>query len=134
MDVYVPVDNDVPSSKYASICTVDITTAARTVIVNHPSHNREYRKTTCILGTVFQDQAYFLVRRDRSGYPDLLNEPLTVHLVCGYDKNPPEANKDKQYQFETFFESPRKHRVIPFLKVYLALTEPTHTTPGRCGF
>ncbi|MDE0426992.1 MAG: Ig-like domain-containing protein [Candidatus Poribacteria bacterium] len=27
-----------------------------------------------------------------------------------------------------------KSDIIPFLKVYLALTEPTHTTPGRCGF
>lgn len=34
--------------------------------------------------------------------------------MCGYDKNPPETGKDEQYQFETFFESPRKHRVTLF--------------------
>ena len=125
MEVYVPVDNGAVSDKYIRDCQVAGGNNARTVVVNHPSHTREYRKTVCILGTVFQDQAYFLVRRDRSGYPDLLNEPLTVHLVCGYDKNPDNNividgrniaidDIEERYRFETYFESPKKYRVTLF--------------------
>ncbi|MDE0398952.1 MAG: hypothetical protein OXL96_14240 [Candidatus Poribacteria bacterium] len=94
MEVYIPFDNDVEPAEYIAICPLARDEGARTVVVRHPSFTREYRKTTCMLGTAFQDQAYFLVRRDNSGYPDLLERPLTVFLACGYDQRPPHV-KDR---------------------------------------
>ena len=52
--------------------------------VEHPTTHREYQKTKCVLGTVFQDQASFLIRRRQPGFPELLNESLDVTLACGY--------------------------------------------------
>ena len=112
MDVYIPVDNDVDPTEYTTICVLDTTNDARTVVVRHPSFTREYRKTACILGTVFQDQAYFLVRRDRLGHPDLLARPLTVFLACGYDRtSPPLDQTEARYQFEPLFRNPEIYPV-----------------------
>ena len=41
---------------------------------------RDYLKTNCDLGTIFQEQALFAVRRENAD----LSKPLTVYLACGY--------------------------------------------------
>ena len=85
LSVYIPLEDGEVGSEYESFlnrggCSSD---SEDVITVNHPTTKRSYQKTTCILGTVFQDQAYFVVRRNQTS-PELLNESLNVNLICGY--------------------------------------------------
>ena len=99
MSVYVPLEDGQAHSDYDEFLGAGcpFSRPVEVVQVNHPTTKREYRKTTCALGTVFQDQAYFVVRRENAGYPDLLNKSLQVTLACGYAD--PFSTRLDQHQF-----------------------------------
>ena len=88
MSVYFPLENGKVGSEYtgalANCALVGDEGKENVIEVNHPTTHRAYQKAACILGTVFQDQAYFVVRRSQSGFPELLNKSLHVDLACGY--------------------------------------------------
>ena len=135
MEVYVPIDNAVPASKYTAKCLPAEGDNALTVTVRHPSFTREYQKTDCILGTVYQDQAYFVVRRERSGYPDLLAKPLTVHLACGEDRvSQPIEEIEERYRFEPLYRNPEIYPVTLYSNQNVALfTVPDVQDPFDSG-
>ena len=84
MEVYIPVDDGIFSAaEYGNIllgyCREN---DAPTILKTQEGvYIRTYEKTKCTSGTVFQDQAFFSVRRENAD----LSEPLTVYLTCGYD-------------------------------------------------
>ena len=80
MSVYVPLDDGKAAQKYENVCT-SRKIKDETVTVNYPSFSREYRKTHCVLGTVFEDQPLFKISRTD---PGRIADPLVVELACGY--------------------------------------------------
>ena len=83
MEVYIPVDDgEFTADEYANVLLGDCRDKTLgTLKTQEGVYIRSYEKTKCTLGTVFQDQAYFSVRRENAD----LSEPLTVYLACGYD-------------------------------------------------
>ncbi len=116
MSVYLPLEEGEVESEYLDAlggCPL----VADVIRVDHPTTYREYQRTNCILGTVFQDQAYFVVRRRQSGFPELLNKSLDVSLVCGYahpsvSRDESDVEEEEQYQFAAIEGNLRQYSPI----------------------
>ena len=143
MPVYIPIDNKNRGSQYGNICKVTGTALSDgnyrdDIIAHHPSFTRRYRKTECILGTVFQDQAYFIVRRKNSGYPGLLERPLTVRLACGYDAVPASSDElrysiEKPVKSDTVTLHPNQDVVLYTAPILSDLFDSGAFQEGRFG-
>ena len=92
MDVYIPLDDSEFSvDDYGEVLEGCVPRDGDGEIDKKELEEREirfqdgaflvrYAKMDCVLGTVFQDQAYFSLRRENAD----LTEPLDVLLACGY--------------------------------------------------
>ena len=112
MDVYIPVDDEFSEEDYKNVLVTYDSVGVRVlksscislplksdrVVFKSGAFVRTYQRMDCSLGTVFQDQAFFAVRRDNAD----LSEPLTVYLACGYD-DPTQSEKDTPDQYKRFF-------------------------------
>ena len=96
MQVYLPLEKGEAKKEHRA-ALAGCSDSGRVVSIRHPTTYREYQGTNCVLGTVFQDQAYFVVRRRQSDFPELLSRSLDIDLACGYAGI--EDSRDERYQF-----------------------------------
>ena len=68
---------------------------------------RKYQKTGCVLGTVFQDQAFFAVRREN----DDLEKSRVVYLACGYDAEGDGGQSEERKRFKRVGGNPKPIKV-----------------------
>ena len=97
MQVYIPLDDgEFSVEDYTTLLGSDCPSKG-TITFKDGAFIRSYQEMNCILGTVFQDQAYFVVRREN----DDLSERRVVYLACGYDDEPaaPDDQPDETARF-----------------------------------
>ena len=109
MPVYIPLnDDEFDEQEYKDLLDTIGCREADTITFQDGAFIRSYQEMKCVLGTVFQDQAYFVLRREN----DDLNERRVVYLACGYDDDDPAApgnqsNADKRFRFKDVGGNPR---------------------------
>ena len=109
MAVYVPIDNDnAIDERHKNLLGGCETTNREVVTARFSSFAHRYQETSCFLGTVFQDQAFFVIRRKEFAPSELSDKPLTVELACGYA----DAGNDSSLEEHLRFAKTRGNPVI----------------------
>ncbi len=105
MQVYIPLDDDeFGEQEYLTLLSSVGCVKADAITFQDGAFIRSYQEMSCVLGTVFQDQAYFVLRREN----DDLNKRRVVYLACGYDDDSDDdsvapgqqSDADKRFRFK----------------------------------